>query len=391
MPIDPARLKSAIDAVLARGVADGDVPGVVAAVTNRDSMIYEGAFGVRALGGTAAMTPDTIFRIASLTKAVTATGVMQLVERGVLDLDAPAGKLMPYLGEVQVLAGFDDRGQPILRSPVTPDTMRHLLTHTSGFAYPRWSPPLARFMEVMNFALKDRDWYRTPLVFDPGTGWQYGTGSDWAAMVLEAASGQGLEAFIRDNLFDPLGMTGAWTVPRDKHPLVAAIHQRVPGGTLVLDDSDPPEQLPYEDGGHGINTTAADYLKFIRMILNRGTGNGNRVLREETVAEMSRPDAAPANAMTPLITTNPRESNGGEFFPGVRKRHGLGFMVTDDVAPTGRPPGSLAWAGYWNCYYWIDPTNGIGGVYLTQILPFLDVRALPLFYGFEAAVYGAMG
>lgn len=383
-------LKAALDGALARGIGGRTVPGLVAAVTTADGTIYEGAFGHRALGGDVAMTPDTIFRIASLTKAVTASAVMQQVERGRLHLDAPAGDLVPYLRDVKVLAGYDAAGAPILRPPKTPLTLRHLLTHTSGFAYNTWSHEQKQFVIATGFAPVGFDNFRTPLMFDPGTRWQYGIGYDWAGQVLETVTNQRLADYAAEHLFAPLGMTAGWTVPVTERPRVARIHRRGPEGDLVVDPAEPPERLDYETGGGGLFTTAGDYLKFIRMILNRGTGNGHRVLSEASVALLSDPAASPSNVVTGLVTTDRMSSNPGEFFPGVRKRHSLGFMVNDEPAPTGRSPGSLAWAGFYNCYFWIDPKRNLGGVYMAQLAPFLDDIALPHFLEFETATYAAL-
>ena len=378
-----------IDAILLKAVERGEVPGVVAAVTDAAETTYTGAFGYADRDASRPMTPDTIFNIASMTKAVTAVAVMQLVERRMLDLDAPAGALIPALGRVQVLDGFDAANKPILRAPATSVTLRHLLTHTSGFSYDLWNEDHSRYVDaVKSEGVPGR--FDAPLMFDPGTRWHYSKGYDWAGLMVEAATGQRLEAFMRENIFIPLGMNASWTVPAALHSKVARLHQRGPDGSFTVDPKAPPERLEFENGGGGIHTTVEDYLKFIRMILNRGVGNGNRLLEESTLTELRRPDAAPNNDVTPMITTNRMVSNPGEFFPGVPKRHSLGFLVNEAEAPTGRSANSLAWAGLFNTYYWIDPTGGIGGVFMTQILPFLDDKAVPLFLEFETAVYGAV-
>lgn len=378
----------AIDEMLLKAVERGEIPGVVAAVTNSRGTTYAGAFGYQDLDARVPMTSGTIFNIASMTKAVTAVAVMQLVERGVLNLDAPAGSLLPALGRVQVFDGFDRANKPILRAPTTPVTLRHLLTHTSGYSYDLWNDEHARYVAAMR-AQGTIERFDAPLMFDPGTRWQYSTGYDWAGRLVEAVTAQRLEAFVRENIFLPLAMNASWTVPAAHHAKVARLHHRGPGTSFTVDPKEPPEHLEFENGGGGIHTTAEDYLKFIRMILNRGVGNGHRVLEEPTLAELTRADAAPNNDVTPLITTNRTKSNPGEFFPGVPKRHSLGFVVNQAEAPTGRSANSLAWAGLFNTYYWIDPTREIGGVFMTQILPFLDDRALPLFLDFETAVYRA--
>jgi methyl acetate hydrolase len=169
-------LKSTIDQILSQACAAGDVPGVIAMATDRNGMVYEGAFGVRALGQPQpqAMTLDTVVWIASMTKAITGAAAMQLVEQGKLDLDTPAGQLLPELAQVQVLEGFGSGGKPILRAPKTPVTLRNLLTHTAGYGYDMWNPEIGRYQEVTGLQPLSSGKYaalKAPLLFDPGTRW----------------------------------------------------------------------------------------------------------------------------------------------------------------------------------------------------------------------------
>lgn len=387
-------MKAAIDRLLQDAVARGDVPGVAAFATDTRGTTYEGAFGKRALGQPGDFTPDTVVRLASMTKAITGGAAMQLVERGKLALDAPAKSVIPHLGEVGVLDGFDAAGQPRLRKPRTDITLRHLLTHTAGFGYEMWNPEVARYQEAMgipgigsclNKALT------TPLLFDPGERWNYGIGIDWAGKMVEAASGQTLGAWLRDNLLGPLGMAStAFQVSPGMEARRATIHRRAADGSLTPDVTLRPTEAPeFDMGGGGLWGTARDYLKFVRLMLNQGRSDrGEQILKPETVALMSK-NAMGNCKVAVLRTANPLQSNDAEFFPGIDKQWGLSFMINNGRAPTGRSPGSLAWAGLPNTYYWIDQAKGLGGVYVTQILPFVDVKSLPLFYAFEKAVYDA--
>ena len=382
-----------VDALLKRATDAGDVPGVVAMATAGDVMIYQGAFGTRRLGSAKPMAIDTVVWIASMTKPVTSAAAMQLVERGRLQLDEPASRWAPELGSVQVLEGFDASGAPRLRKPRRPITLRHLLTHTSGYGYGMWNAPLARYMELMKLpgtASCENAALRLPLLFDPGERWNYGINIEWAGKVIEGASGKKLGAYLKENLFDPLGMgsTGFRITPAMRKR-ISRLHERDAQGVLSAGDFEVPQEPEFEAGGGGLYSTAPDYLAFLRMILNRGAGNGNRVLKAETVDLMSRNHMGDLRVV-PLVTTNPSRSNDAEFFPGVPKSWGLGFMINHEAAPTGRSAGGLAWAGLSNCYFWIDPARGVGGVYMTQILPFADAKALPLFLEFETAVYRSL-
>jgi methyl acetate hydrolase len=387
-------MKAQADKVLKDAVSRGDVPGVVAAATDAKGTTYEAGFGKRVLGQPDEMTPDTVVWIASMTKAVTGAAAMQQVEQGKLGLDTPAKAVVPGLSQPMVLEGFDAAGKPKTRKAKGDITLRHLLTHTAGFGYDIWSPELGKYQEVMgapgiiscqNVALT------TPLLFDPGERWFYGINIDWAGKMVEAASGKKLGQYMADHIFGPLGMTStAFKITDGMRKRMAKIHHRGPDGGLTPDPAlELPQEPEFEMGGGGLYSTAGDYLKFVRMMLNHGKSDkGQPVLKPETVSEMSK-NAMGNSRVCMLKTAAPPFSNDAEFFPGMDKRWGLSFMINNEKAPTGRSPGSLAWAGLANTYYWIDQSKGVGGVYATQVLPFADVKALPLFYAFEKAVYDA--
>jgi len=386
-------MKHSIDALLGRAVRAGEVPGVAAMVTSRDKMLYAGAFGKRMLGGDAPMDLDTVCWLASLTKGPVAAGAMQLVERGVLDLNQPVQRWLPELGQAKVLEGFDAEGRPRLRALRNHITLGHLLTHTAGFGYEIWNAEIMKYQQAtgtpgtgsgMNASLG------TPLLFDPGARWNYGINLDWTGKLIEAVSGQTLGTYLAKNLFVPLGMdsTGFRITPAMRARL-AKMHQRHADGALEATDREVRQDAEFESGGGGLYSSANDYLKFVRMMLNKGRADGAQVLKPETVALMARNHMG-ATRVTPLKAQFAALSNDAEFFPGVPKSWGLSFQINEAPAPTGRPAGGLMWGGLSNTYYWIDPHSGVGGVYLTQILPFCDVKSLPLYYAFETAVYDAL-
>lgn len=385
-------LRDQIDSLLSNAAASGDVPGVVAVATDRNGTLYEGGFGVRVLGEPAPMTPDTVVWFASMTKALTATGAMQLVEQGKLALDDPASTAVPALGDVAVLDGFDAEGRPRTRAPKRPVTLRHLLTHTAGFAYEIWSEQVQRCQAALglpgiitcqNAAL------RTPLLFDPGERWEYGINIDWVGKVVEAVSGQKLGTYLAENVLGPLGMRDtAFRITPEMRRRLAKIHQRGEDGKLVPTEVELPQEPEFEMGGGGLYGTASDYSRFVRMILNRGRAGAMQILRPETVDLMSRNAMGDAR-VTLLRTAAPALSHDAEFFPGMSKSWGLSFMINNETAPTGRTAGSLAWAGLANTFYWVDPARGLGGVYATQVLPFADPKAVSLFFEFEKAIYRA--
>ena len=370
------------------------VPGVVAGVTDHAGTLYLGAAGVRDLETREEMTTDSVFAIFSTTKAITGLTVLQLVEEGRLDLDAPASQYVPALGEMQVLDGFDDAaGAPVLRAPKRPITTKHLLLHTAGFGYDFFNEHYNRLATQHgqpSVVTATRRALHTPLLFDPGEAWEYGSNIDWAGQVVEAIAGKRLGEVMQERVFGPLGMTDtAFTLTDATRPRKVRMHQRQEDGSLVPTDFELPE--PEVDmGGHGLWSTVPDYLRFMRMWLNEGKAeSGEQVLRRETV-DLACTNQLGEHKVKMLPGVVPSISNNAEFFPGVPKSWSYAFMVNDEDAPTGRPAGSLGWAGLANLYYWIDRRNDIGGFWATQILPFADGASIGGYLDMETATYRAL-
>jgi CubicO group peptidase (beta-lactamase class C family) len=388
-----AQPQAQIDAVLRRATDAKEVPGVVAVAATDKGILYEGAFGTRDLANGPEMTLDTIFRLASMTKAVTSVAAMQLVEQGKLQLEQPIGNVLPELAAPQVLEGFDDSGAPRLRPAKRPITLRHLLTHTAGFGYEVWDPDLVRYVKASgtpSTGTAKLASLRLPLVFDPGERWEYGINLDWVGRAVEAASGQPLEVYFREHIFSPLGMTDTdYLITSAQQSRLVSAHQRKPDGTLEpIPVTDPPWR-EFWSGGGGLYSTGRDYLVFLQMLLHQGRFNGAQLLRPETVALMGQNQIGDINAGI-LKTANPQRSNDVDFFPGIPCKWGLGYMINTQPGPNGRSVGSVTWAGIYNTYYWLDPQKRVAGVILTQLLPFADYKAVKLYGDFENGVYDAL-
>ncbi|MBD0860820.1 beta-lactamase family protein [Gordonia sp. zg691] len=378
-----------------RTVGDPSVPGVVAGVTTDEQTVHLEAAGLRALDDDQPMTVDSVFGIFSATKAITATVALQLVEDGVLDLHAPAREYVPAIGELQVIEGFDDDGQPRLRPPATDVTTHQLLTHTAGFGYDFFNETYRRLAVdhgLPNIGTATAAALGVPLLFDPGTAWEYGIGVDWAGQVIEGITGRRLGEVMTQRVLTPLGMSDtAFTLSDDTRHRRAVMHMRK-GERLVPNhrwaQPDPPE---IDMGGQGLYSTVPDYLKFLRMWLREGrSDSGEQILRPETV------DLALRNQIGELTVKKlpgvfPPLTHDVEFFPGTKKSWSYPFMINDADAPTGRPAGSQAWAGLANLYYWIDPRTSIAGLWATQIFPFFDPASVDGYLDFEAATYRAIG
>jgi CubicO group peptidase (beta-lactamase class C family) len=375
-----------IDASLRSAVDRKDVPGVVALVTSRERVLYQGAFGVADVSTGRPLATDSMFRIASMTKPITSFALMQLIEQGRLGLDDPAAKYLPELAELKVFESFDaSTGAYKLRPASRPALVRHFLTHTSGLAYPFTSATWRDF--------KPRDGekypFGGPLLFDPGERWHYSTSTDVVGRLVEVISGQKLEDYFRQHIFAPLKMNDtSYNVPQDKGPRMVAQQQRAGermDGAVVLQSSPLGLTIPAPIGGGGLASTASDYGRFMRMFLNGGELDGVRVLKAETVALMSR--NAMGDVRVPALKTALARSADFSFIADGRDQWSPGFLITVDQVPGKRSPGSLSWGGINNTYFWIDPSRGLAGVILMQYLPFADAKALAVYDAFERGTY----
>ena len=370
-----------------------EIPGVVAMAATGKELIYQGAFGKRDLSKATPMTPDSVFWIASMTKAITAAAAMQLVEQGKLSLDEPIGKVLPDLAAPQVLEGFDAKGEPKLRPAKKPITLRHLMTHTAGFAYNMWNGDMVQYLEKTGLPAVTtckNDALKTPIMTDPGTRWEYGTNIDFVGKAVEAVSGKRLDAYLRDHLFAPLGMSDTgFKIGESQRKRLVGMHARNADGSLAPIPFELEQDPEFHMGGGGLYGTAGDYIKFTRMILNKGSGNGNQVLKPETVATMGQNHIGDLD-MTKMTSAVAFATNDVDLYPDMAKKWGLSFLINTAKTPEGRSAGSLAWAGLANTYYWIDPARDVTGVILMQLLPFADGKCLQAFAGFERGVYAGL-
>ncbi len=386
-------VEGAVRAILEEAVASSQIPGAVVMAADRDGMVCSVAAGSSDLATARPMRADTLFRTASMTKAVTAVAAMQLVERGLLALDRPAGDVLPELASPMVLLPPDGTGQHRLRPARRPVTLRHLLTHTSGFGYDTWNRNLLEYARATGLprAISGRlAALGAPLVRDPGEAWEYGIGIDWAGRMVEAVSGEALPRYMQRHVFDPLAMTDTGYDPDEAVAgRLAAVHHREPDGTLraVPNEPLPPAaQREFTPGGGGLFSTGADYGRLLRMLLMGGTLDGRTILSPDTVALMGRNHIGEL-AVTPLRTAVPALSADVDLFPGTGKTWGLSFLRTTEALPSGRGAGSLCWSGLYNTSFWLDPGRGMTGLVLTQLLPFGDPAALDVAARVERAIY----
>jgi methyl acetate hydrolase len=367
------------------------VPGVVAMITDRRSTIYQGASGYRDIASKTPATTDDVFALFSMTKAITGTAILQLLEQELLDLDAPAANYVEGIGDLQVIEGFDQKGYPILRPPKQPVTTRMLMLHTAGFGYDFFNHSYNRLAQEHaqpSIISASKESLLTPLLFDPGESWEYGSSIDWCGQIIEAITGNRLGEVFQSKIFEPLGIKDTTFEPDDAlRQRMAQIYARSPDdGSLAPLEMELPAVPEVHMGGHGLYGTVEDYMRFIRMWLNDGAGEFGQVLTAETV-KMAVQNQLGDKKLPAFTGVIPELSNDAEFFPGQTKSWAMTFMVNDEDAPTGRPANSLAWAGLANLFYWIDRRNGYGGVWATQVFPFGDPVSVGGYLDFETAFY----
>ena len=374
---------SAIDEAMRGAVARKEVAGVVVMAADRKRIIYQGAFGVADIAEARPLKLDALFRIASMTKAVTSTAAMQLVEQGRFAIEDPVEKYLPEFAKLSVFESFDGAtGAYRVRPATKAVTVRHLLTHTSGLGYAFTNPT------VRDFKPRAGEEYPVgPLVFEAGERWLYSTSTDWVGRLVEKVSGQSLEDYFRQHIFTPLGMADTfYFVPKDKEARLVTVNRRTADGSIAKESVQPPTSGFTPIGGGGLSSTAYDYLRFTRALLNGGELDGARILSAGTVALMGQNHIG-AVGVPAQKTAIPERSDDFSFIADGRDKWGLGFLITADAVPGRRSAGSLSWGGINNTYYWLDPTRGITGVILMQFLPFADRKALALYDAFERGVY----
>ena len=380
-----------LDQTLRDSMTRRKIPCVVAMVATPDKVTYTAAFGKRDSKSGVDVKPDSIFAIASMTKAITTTAAMQLVEQGKVKLHEPVSKYLPQLAKLDVITGFDSGGKPVLKPATKPVTLHHLLTHTSGFAYDTWDESMLKYNNLHGGPAAGVVAPVTPLIFEPGTRWQYGTSVDWAGKLVEAVSGLTLEQYFQKNILQPLGMKDTTFIfPADKFDRLVSSSRRQADGLLKEDARAMPVPPKEYNGGGGLFSTAPDYVLFMQMILRHGKGtNGAQILQPKTVAMMTTNQIGDVSAGK-LKTFRPTISSDVDFHTGATDGFTYGFLINKTAYNGGRSAGSLAWAGVENTFYWTDPKRSLCAVVMMQFFPFVDKEGVGLLSDFEKAVYASV-
>jgi len=380
-----------IDEKLQAAVAAGAVPGVVAMAAGPDGVLYEGAAGKRSTAADDPITPDTMMRIASMTKMITTTAALQLIERGSLRLDAPVEEYRPEFADLPVLTGFDG-DTPQLRAPSVQATVQHLVTHTAGFGYWIWDADIDHYEQVTGIANVmpgTIDAFQAPMTSDPGTRFGYGINIDWLGLVIEAVSGQPLDAYVLEHITGPLGMANTTArMTAEQRANSTPIHVRGEDGAWAVTDVDWAQEPDYWGGGHFLYSTPRDYLRFQQMLLGCGTLGDVQVLERATVAAAFASQIGALEFPSAIPTAHPELSADVNLGPGLK--WGFGLLLNPVQQPGMRAAGSGSWAGLFNTHFWVDPASGVTGAIYSQTLPFADPPAFQLYADFEQALYASL-
>jgi len=380
-----------IDEKLQAAVAAGAVPGVVAMAAGPDGVLYEGAAGKRSTAADDPITPDTMMRIASMTKMITTTAALQLIERGSLRLDAPVEEYRPEFADLPVLTGFDG-DTPQLRAPSVQATVQHLVTHTAGFGYWIWDADIDHYEQVTGIANVmpgTIDAFQAPMTSDPGTRFGYGINIDWLGLVIEAVSGQPLDAYVLEHITGPLGMANTTArMTAEQRANSTPIHVRGEDGAWAVTDVDWAQEPDYWGGGHFLYSTPRDYLRFQQMLLGCGTLGDVQVLERATVAAAFANQIGALEFPSAIPTAHPELSADVNLGPGLK--WGFGLLLNPEPLPGMRAAGSGSWSGLFNTHFWVDPASGVTGAIYSQTLPFADPAAFQLYADFEQALYASL-
>lgn len=377
--------QAAIGEYLGQVERDTYIPGIVALVTNRDDAIYAEAFGSQDVAQARPMSVNSIFAIASMAKPITSAAVMMLIEDGELALDDPVSMYLPGHLPEEVFDTVDPGANSFTARPVKGEiTVRHLLTHTSGLGYAIFSDILFPLLGDVSPPPSGLEY---PLLHDPGAKWTYGESTRVLGVLVEKISGQGFDVFLRERIFAPLGMRDtSYVVSGEDAARLVTLHTTGERGLVERPNPEGTVHVTVRGDGN-LFSTASDYARFIRMILNKGVApNGVRLLEEATVDLMAQNQIGDLRVQ---LMPAPNTAMARPFPLGAGSdTFGLGFQITAVRGNSGmRSPGSLSWAGINNTEFWIDPDAGIGAVLLMQYRPFYDSAAIEALQGFEARVY----
>ncbi|KAI9004526.1 beta-lactamase/transpeptidase-like protein [Hyaloraphidium curvatum] len=372
------KLAAALDALLAKGVADGAAPTIAAAVAVNGKLVYDG------IAGPAPENPT--FWIASMTKMITSVAAIQLVEQGKLDPHAKLSDIFPEMADLRIIEGWDGDSPKLAKAKSQPTPLQ-LGAHSAGFAYDFFNADYGKAYKALGvptiFAYLKETMFKSPLMFEPGTDWEYAIGIDFLGLIVEKITGKTLDVALKESIFDKLGMTNTYFDIKGDPRAVAFSLRPADGGALGPFAFGPPEGQDYQPGGHGLRSTPADYLKFLTDLIS----DSPQLLKKATVDEYVGKNHLGEGIHVKALQACYPYSNVAEFIPGEAIGHSMACAVSTKDTEGMRPAGTLTWAGLANSFFWADPKNGVAAVIACQVFPFCDVKVIPLLHEYEKAVY----
>lgn len=401
------KLSSSIDAILAElttpqnsDISTAKINGVVAGITTNVKTLYLKAYGSADVNEKEELSVDHVMSFFSCTKALTCTAILQLHETGRLDINANAANYLPQIGKIGLIdeglvSDEDGSFTEEPREPQNPVTIKHLLTHTAGFAYAFTSidyfylltkkePQLTAVDPAPEYFSQEK----LPLLFEPGSKWLYGHNTDWLGLIIEEITGMKLGDYLHENLFKKIGMTSC-TFHADHSKPYLKVHKRTGKFGVVVNKGRSVNSDPKVDmGGHGCFGTVGDYLKFMRVWINKGVSpdTGVRILEEDTITYAILNHLPPGYSVDfETVTSALLEDGGNDGFTLS------GCAFTAENLPTGRPKGTIYWSGLANLYFWMDIENGIAGFWGSQFFPYMDKYSIGGYLRMEEATYQALG
>lgn len=377
-----------LDSLLTEAVASQDLPFVVAMLADSKGVLWQGSAGLSSV--MEAVDPDPVFRIYSQTKAIGAAAALILVDRGLLSLDTVVASVVPEFAEVRLLDSIGPDG-PVLRAPRVACTLRHLLTHTSGLVYEGMDDRMTAYRDTTGRPVVAISSMETlldyPMVFEPGEGFAYGVSMDWVGLIIQRVDGRTIDRFCREEIFEPLGMVDTDFEPDRYLKRIPRLNWRNTDGGFFDVDLAPPAHPEFYGLGICLYSTASDYIRFLRMVLGGGQLDGRRILSEQAIELMMTNQMPNGLRAGPIVSSDHNWADDIDFFPGTHITWTAAFLRNEEDIPGRRAAGSLAWAGIFNSHYWIDPTNDLAVVFMTQSLPFVEPRVMARVRDFERTVY----
>ena len=383
-----------IDNFLLGTVENLQVPSIAAIIVDQEKILYEGYYGFKNINTQERINHNTLFRIASMTKPITSLCILQLIERGSINLDTNIEDISEKYKKIQIINSFE-ANNPIYTNPTNKIKIKHLLNHTAGYGYEIWDKEINELvtLKLLNSLFDDdSDFLNAPILFNPGSEWKYGINIDVLGDLVEKITNQKLGTFMNENIFKKINMTKtSFDLTKEDFENIAIKHSiNKKNGYIIEDDElefhNSKKSNQFHAGGGGLFSTPRDYSKFMQIFLNQGKLNNHTLLSKENFKNMTTNQIGSLNT-NKLNSVMPDISNIADFNPEIQKKFSYGFMINTEKTNEGRPKNSLFWTGLLNTFFWIDLENKIAASIFMQTNPYFSKECVEVFKNFEKKIY----